>query len=95
MKAFWRGVVTGIITTIVLILVILVFRFFHNRDKQIYEYMEQQHEIQSLQEDYGNREPYEFLDDIPGVRRAADRGIERINRKRDEILQRNGSRGND
>jgi hypothetical protein len=95
MKAFLRGMITGAGIILALVLVIAVFRFFHNRDKQIYEYVERQNEIQELREDYGNRDPYEFLDDIPGARGAADNGIERIHRKRDEIIQRQRNTGDD
>jgi hypothetical protein len=94
MKVFWRGVITGAAIMLALVLVIAALRFFHNRDKQLYEYVEHQNEIQELYEDYGNRNSDEFLDD-PGVRGAADRGLERINRKRDEILHRGRSTGND
>ncbi|GHV82259.1 hypothetical protein AGMMS49991_08170 [Spirochaetia bacterium] len=70
-----------------LVLIIAAFRFFHERNRKIYEYVEQQNEIQKMREDYGNRDPYEFLD-TPGVRGAADNGYEQFRRDRDEILQR-------
>jgi hypothetical protein len=34
MKAFWRGVITGAGIILALVLVIAVFRFFHNREKK-------------------------------------------------------------
>ncbi|GHU12564.1 hypothetical protein FACS1894161_1050 [Spirochaetia bacterium] len=51
------------------------------------EYAEKQVEIQQLREDYGNRDPVEFLD-VPGVRDTADNAADEFRRKRDEALQR-------
>jgi hypothetical protein len=86
-KAFWRGVITGAAGMLVLVLLVLAFRFFHNRDRKILEYMEAQHEIETLQEDIDNRPPDEFLED-PGVRGAADNAAGEFQRKRDEAVQR-------
>jgi hypothetical protein len=74
--------------TVVLVLLVLVFRFFHERDKELMKYVETQNEIQMLQEDYTDRDPLEFLDDIPGARRAADDADAEFRRKRDEAVQR-------
>jgi hypothetical protein len=87
MNSFWKGVITGAALMLALVLVILGFRFFHERDRKIFEAMEKQNEIQKMREDYSNRNPYEFLD-IPGVRGAADSATEEFNRKRDEAIQR-------
>jgi hypothetical protein len=97
MNSFLKGVITGAVIVLTGVLIVTALRFFYNRDKQIYEYMERQHEIEALQKDgffqnLRNRDPDEFLDD-PGVRGAADRGLERINRKRDEILHRGEVQG--
>ncbi|GHT80261.1 hypothetical protein FACS1894130_11240 [Spirochaetia bacterium] len=92
MNSFVKGVITGAGIMLVLVLSIAAFRFFNERDKKIYEYVEQQHAIQEMREDYGNRDPYEFLD-TPGIRGAADNGYEQFRRDRDEILQRWGSPG--
>jgi hypothetical protein len=70
-----------------LVMIIAAFRFFHERDRKIYEYVEQQNAIQDLREDYVNRDPYEFLD-TPGVRGAADNANADFRRKRDEAVQR-------
>jgi hypothetical protein len=86
-KAFWRGVLTGAAGMLVLVLLVLAFRFFQERDRKIYEYMEAQGEIQSMQEDIGNRPLDEFLED-PGVRGAADNARDGFQRKRDEAVQR-------
>jgi hypothetical protein len=87
MKEFWKGVLVGIIITVFLVLLTLVFRFFYNRDKKIYKYMEVQNEIQAMQEDINNRPLDEFLED-PGVRGAADNATDEFRRKRDEAVQR-------
>jgi hypothetical protein len=88
MNKFWKGVITGTVGMLVLVLVILAFRFFHERDRKIFEAMEAQREIEALQEDIGNRDPYEFLDRVPGVRGAADNAADEFRRKRDEAVQR-------
>ena len=87
MKTFWKGVITGAAGMLVLVLLVLVFRFFYNRDRKILEYMEAQNEIQAMQEDIGNRPLDEFLED-PGIRGAADNAADEFRRKRDEAIQR-------
>jgi hypothetical protein len=57
------------------------------RDRAIIEQWEAEREVQELREDYGNRDPYEFLE-LPGVRGSADSNVERFRERRDEILQR-------
>ncbi|GHV06121.1 hypothetical protein FACS189485_14140 [Spirochaetia bacterium] len=88
MNSFIKGIITGAGIMLALMLVIAAFRFFHERDKKIYEYAEKQNEMQEMREDYRNRDPYEFLDEVPGVRGAADNAAEEFNRKRDEAIQR-------
>jgi hypothetical protein len=88
MNSFLKGIITGAAGMLLLVVLVLVFRFFHERDKKIYEYMEAQREIEVLQEDIGNRDPYEFLDGVPGVRGAADNAADEFRRKRDEAIQR-------
>jgi hypothetical protein len=95
MTDFAKGMIAGAVAAVILFGVIHVVMFFNRRDKEVLEYAETQNKIQSLREDYGNRDPYEFLDDIPGARGAADSGIERIHRKRDEIIQRQRNTGDD
>jgi hypothetical protein len=86
LKVFLKGVITGAAGMLVLVLIIMVFRFFHERDRKIFEYMEAQHEIETLQEDIGNRSPDEFLED-PGVRGAVDSADAEFRRKRDEAIR--------
>jgi hypothetical protein len=87
MNSFWKGVITGAAGMLVLVLLVLAFRFFHNRDRKIFEYMEAQNELQTMQEDIGNRPLDKFLED-PGVRGAADNAAGEFQRKRDEAVQR-------
>jgi hypothetical protein len=87
MNDFLKGIITGAVGMLVLVLVVLAFRFFHNRDRKILEYMEAQNELQIMQEDIGNRPPDKFLED-PGVRGAADNAAGEFRRKRDEAVQR-------
>jgi hypothetical protein len=86
MNKFLKGVITGAAIMFALVLVVLVFRFFQERDRKIYEYMEAEYELEALQEDIGNRPPAEFLED-PGVRGAADNAAAEFQRKRDEALR--------
>jgi transposase-like protein len=87
MNKLLKGVITGAVIMLVLVLVIAVFRFFGERDKKIYEYMEAQRELQVLQEDINNRSFDDFLEE-PGIRGAANTAVDEFQRKRDEALQR-------
>jgi hypothetical protein len=87
MSDFWKGISVGIVITFFLVVLVLVFRFFQERDRKIFEYMEAQNEIQTMQEDIGNRPLGEFLDD-PGVRGAVDNAAGEFQRKRDDLLHR-------
>ena len=91
MNDFWKGLISGVALCAVITLCFLFIRFFYMRDKSLLENMEVQHELEILREDYGHRNADSFLDDNAAIRGAADRGIERFKRKRDEVLQRIGS----
>jgi hypothetical protein len=91
MNSFFKGVITGAAGMLLLAVLVLVFRFFHERDRKIYEYMEAKNEIQTMQEDINSRPPDEFLEN-PGVRGAADNAAGEFRRKRDEAVQRIRSR---
>jgi hypothetical protein len=94
MSDFFKGILTGAGIMLALVLAVLGFRFFNNRDRKIYEAMELQNEIQELREDYGNRDPADFLN-VPGVWGAANSAKDEYYRKLDEILQRYGSNRTD
>jgi len=85
---FWQGVIVGCIATTIIFSFVFWIVISKYKNKEILEYAEKQIEIEVLREDYRNRDPIEFLDDIPGVRRAADRATAEFDRKRDEALQR-------
>jgi hypothetical protein len=92
MKVFWKGMITGAGLMLALVLVILAFRFFQERDRKIFETLELRHEIEDLREDYHHRDPSDFLD-TPGVRGAIDNGVEQYRKQQDEILQRRRGTG--
>jgi transposase-like protein len=94
MNKFLKGVITGAAGVLLLVILVLVFRFFGERDKKIYEYMEAQRELQVLQDDINNRSLDDFLEE-PGIRGAADSTVDEFQRKRDEALQRFRNRRTD
>jgi len=85
---FWKGLIIGVVGSVLIFGIITAFYFLSKRDKELIEYVERQQAIEVLREDYINRNPYEFIDDIPGVRGAADGAADDFIRKRDEALQR-------
>jgi hypothetical protein len=91
---FAKGIITGFFISAVIIFgVIYALWFFQKRErtfspKELIKYVEKQIEIEAVREDYRNRDPVEFIDDIPGVRRAVDHATAEFDRKRDEALQR-------
>jgi hypothetical protein len=87
MTDFCKGIIAGVVVSVIVFGVICAFRFFHTRDKELMKYVETQNEIQMLQEDINNRPLDEFLED-PAVRRAADNADAEFRRKRDEAVQR-------
>ena len=88
MTDFFKGIIAGVAASVIVFGIIIAIGFFNRRDKELMEYVETQNEIQQLREDYGARDPYEFLDEVPGVRGAADDANAEFQRKRDEALQR-------
>jgi hypothetical protein len=85
---FAKGIIVGVISAVIIFGVISLVYFKNRREKEIIRYVEIQKEIEALQKDYGNRDPVEFFDSIPGVRESADGAIGEFERKRDEALQR-------
>ena len=84
---FAKGIIAGFVLAVIIFGLIIAVHFANKRDKELIEYAEKQMEIEELREDYGNRDPVEFLE-IPDVRRAADGAAAEFERKRDEALQR-------
>ena len=97
---FAKGIILGVVGTSIIFGLIIAFHFLNKRDKELIEYAKKQIEIEAVREDgflqnLRNRDPDEFLDDIPGVRRAADGAAAEFERRRDEILQRFRSKRDD
>ena len=91
MKVFWNGFIAGMLSAGILFGFISGLVYFHNRDRRAIEYAEKNMEIfqeELYLQNLVNRDPVEFLDDIPGVRGAADGATIEFNRRVEEILQR-------
>jgi hypothetical protein len=85
---FSIGLIIGFLAAAVISSAIFGAIHYRNKDKEIIQYVEKQQAIEALREDYGNHDPVEFLDDIPGVRGAADGAAGEFIRKRDEAVER-------
>ena len=85
---FTKGIIAGVVISVIIFGVIIAFYFMNKRDKELMEYVERQQEIEALRENYSNRDPYEFFDTVPGVRGAADEATAEFERKRNEAVQR-------
>ena len=93
MKPFWVGFIAGFAIAAIISGVVAVAVYSRNKNKEKIEYVEKQIEIEALREDgflrnLRNRDPVEFLETVPDVRRAADGAAAEFERKRDEALQR-------
>jgi len=95
MTNFCKGFFIGALAVVVVFGVFCALNFFNKRDKEILNYAEKQFEIEEMREDYRNRSPDEFIDDIPGVRSSAERAAAEFERKRDEAVHRLRSRNAD
>ncbi|MCL2129168.1 MAG: hypothetical protein FWH35_02310 [Treponema sp.] len=84
---FAKGIITGVVGSVIIFSVIIAFHFLNKRNKGLIEYAERQIELQELREDYNSRDPNEFFD-IPGVRGAADGAAAEFERRRKEAIQR-------
>ena len=84
---FAKGIIIGFCTGIIIVGLTAALLNRHKKERELIEYAEKQQVIETMREDYVNRDPVEFLD-IPGVRRAADGAITDFERKRDEAVQR-------
>jgi hypothetical protein len=85
---FFKGLLVGVIAPVIIFAVVLFFVISNRREKEIVRYVEIQQQIETLREDYVNRDPLDFIDSIDGVRGAADSAYGDFTRKRDEALQR-------
>jgi hypothetical protein len=86
---FAKGIIIGVCVGIIIVGLTAILINRHNKEraitKEFIEYVEKQQAIETLREDYINRDPYEFFE-LPGVRGAADGAIADFERKRDETL---------
>jgi len=87
MTDFVKGIIIGFLGAVIIFGIIFALWFFHKRDKELFEYVEKQQAIESLREDYVNRDPDEFLE-LPGIRGAVDSATVEFLRKRDKAVQR-------
>ena len=94
MSNFWKGFIAGVSLAVIIFGLTIAVHFANKRDKELVDYAKKQIEIEELREDYGNRDPVEFLE-IPDVRRAADGAAAEFERKRDEALYRFRNRNAD
>ena len=85
---FSKGIIAGVVVSAVVFGAIAGIWFLRERDRGLIEYAERQEAIEVLREDYGNRDPYEFIETIPGVSGAVDGATAEFIRKRNEALQR-------
>ena len=85
---FKKGFVAGVLISVILFGAVFTVLVFRGREKELIEYVERQEVIEGLREDYSARDFVEFLDDVPGVRRAADGTRSEFDERIDEILQR-------
>jgi hypothetical protein len=89
---FAKGMIIGFCAGIIIVGLTAGLIIRHQKDKELIEYVERQQAIEIMREDYGNRDPVEYLETVPGVRGAADGATAEFERKRDEALQRFRSR---
>ena len=89
---FAKGILVGFCVGVIIVGLTTVLISRHKKDKElsnyVHEFIEKQQVIETLREDYSNRDSVEFLDNIPAIRGAADGAATEFDRKRDEILQR-------
>jgi hypothetical protein len=85
---FGKGFLAGFIIAAIFFGLALGIITQRIKAKEIIKYVETQQVIEVLREDYGNRDPDEFIEAIPDVRRAADGAAAEFERKRDEAVER-------
>ena len=85
---FAKGIIAGVVASMIIFGMIAGIYFHTNHNKELVEYAERQIEIEALREDYVNRNPVEFLDDIPGVRGASAGAAADFETRLSEIIHR-------
>jgi hypothetical protein len=84
---FAIGSIAGFVAAAIIFGIIAGAVHLRNKDRERFEYVELQQEIEALREDIINLTSDELLD-LPDVRAAADGATAEFLRKRDEALQR-------
>ena len=88
---FAKGIIIGFCAGIIVVGLTAAIINLKNKEraitKEFIEHVEKQQVIETMREDYINRDPYEFFE-VPGVRGAADGAIADFERRRDEAVQR-------
>jgi gas vesicle protein len=95
MTDFTKGIIIGFCVGIIVVGLTAALLSRHRKDKELIEYVEKQQVIETMREDYVNRDPHEFIDGFPGVRGAYDGASAEFLRKRDEAVQRFRDRNTD
>ena len=85
---FWRGIIIGVVFSVIIFGFVGVLFYRTRKEKEVIKYVEIQAIHEALREDYVSRDPYDFIDTVPGVRGAADGAFTDFERRRDEALQR-------
>ena len=85
---FAKGIIIGFCIGIIAVGLTAGLLNRHRKDKELIEYARKQEAIETMRTDYANRDPAEYLETVPDVRRAADGAAADFDRKRDEALQR-------
>ena len=85
---FAKGIIIGFCIGIIVVGLTAGLLNRHRKDKELIEYARKQEAIETMRTDYANRDPAEYLETVPDVRRAADGAAADFDRKRDEAVQR-------
>jgi hypothetical protein len=85
---FGKGIIAGFLVSALIFGLVLGLIFQHLKTREINKYVETQQIIDELREDYGSRDPVEFLETMPGVRGAADSATAEFEQRRGEAVQR-------
>lgn len=85
---FATWLIIGFFAAVIIFCIVCGIYFNRVKEKELIEYAQRQQVIEELREDYVNRDPYEFIETLPGVSGAVDGAAADFLRKRDEALQR-------
>ena len=92
---FSWGIIVGFFIAIFICGTIAGMMYINHKNREVKQYVELQKAIEELREETINRDTSDFLDNITGVRAAADGASAEFDRKLGEILLRFRSRNAD